>query len=140
MLTRYFALVAGLVYLLVGIIGFFPAALQPPPPGAPELTVDNLYGYLFGIFPVNVLHSLVHLALGIWGVVAYRSFPGARTYARGLAWIYGILAIIGVFPALSTLFGLVPLFGHVIWLHAITALLAAYIGYMTPDPERMGPR
>jgi hypothetical protein len=64
MATRYFALVGGIVYALVGIIGFFPAALLPPPPGAPELTVDTLYGYLLGLFPVNVLHSLVHLAPG----------------------------------------------------------------------------
>jgi hypothetical protein len=136
MAVRYFALVGGIIYALVGIAGLFPAALQPPPPGAPVLTVDTLYGYLLGLFPVNVLHSLVHLALGLWGIAAYRSFTGSRGYARGLAWIYGVLTVMGLIPMLNTTFGLIPLFGHDIWLHAGTALIAAYFGYMAPGPAR----
>ena len=36
---------------------------------------------IFGLFPVNLLHNLVHLAFGIWGVAA-RKFSSARTYCR----------------------------------------------------------
>jgi hypothetical protein len=35
----------------------------------------------------------------------------------------------GLIPGLSTLFGLVPLFGHDVWLHALTAIIAAWFGY-----------
>ena len=35
----------------------------------------------------------------------------------------------GLIPVLNTTFGLVPLFGHDVWLHAGTAALAAYFGF-----------
>jgi hypothetical protein len=35
----------------------------------------------------------------------------------------------GLIPALSTMFGLMPIFGHTVWLHAATAAAAAYFGY-----------
>lgn len=132
MQTRYFALIAGLVYVLVGIAGFAPAFRTAPEAAAPALAVETGYGRLFGLFPINVVHNLVHLAIGIWGLAAYASFPAARVFARGLAWIFGALTVMGFIPGLNTLFGLAPLFGHNIWLHAGTALVAAYFGYRTP--------
>jgi hypothetical protein len=87
---------------------------------------------LLGLFPVNILHTLVHLLLGIWGIIAYRSFSGSRVYAKSLAVVYGLLAIMGLIPGLNTTFGLIPLFSHDIWLHALTALAAAYFGFVAP--------
>lgn len=127
--TRYFALIAGILYGLIGIAGFVPGFVQPPPEGSPSLAVGAGYGYLFGLFPINVLHNLVHLGLGVWGLAAYGSFSAARIYARALAIIFGVLTVMGLLPVLSTIFGLVPLFGHDIWLHALTALVAAYFGW-----------
>ena len=128
MLVRRFALVAGLVYLAVGLLGFVPGLVQPP--HAPrELIVEGGYGRLLGIFPVNHVHNLVHLLIGAWGVVAYRSFGAARIFSKGLAGLYGVLAVLGLIPATETLFGLAPLYGHDVWLHAGTALLAAYFGF-----------
>lgn len=134
MATRYFALIFGIIYALVGILGFIPAAIEAPPAHAPQhIAVDSLYGYLLGLFPVNIVHSLIHLAVGIWGIYAYRSFVNSRTYARALAIIFGVLAVMGLIPLLSTTFGLAPLFGHDVWLHAITALVAAYFGWVAAE-------
>jgi hypothetical protein len=132
MTTRTFALIFGIVYLGVGILGFLPGITSPPPADAPQLAVHTGYGYLLGLFPINLLHNLVHLALGAWGIVAYSSFPAARTYARGLTIIYGLLALMGLFPGLNTVFGLVPIFSHDVWLHGLTALVALYFGWMAP--------
>ena len=132
MRTRYFALVLGIIYLLVGVVGFVPAALSPmgaAPAEGSALAVDAFSGRLLGLFPVNVLHSLVHLLIGIWGVVAYNNFDRARVFARGLAVIYSVLAVMGLIPRLDTVFGLVPLYGHDVWLHALTAIVAAYFGW-----------
>ena len=128
MKTRDFAMIAGVVYIVVGVLGFVPPLLTRPA-GAPPLVVDEAYGYLFGLFPVNVLHSLVHLAIGVWGVIAARAWATARTFAISLAVIYGVLTILGLIPRLNTLFGYVPLFGHDVWLHAVTAIVAAYFGF-----------
>jgi Domain of unknown function (DUF4383) len=132
--TRYFSLVIGIVYLLVGIVGFIPSALSPaglvaPPGSEPGLAVTALHGRLFGLFPVNLLHDVVYVLIGVWGIVAYSGVDRARVFARGLAILYAALAVMGVIPGLDTLFGLVPLHGHDVWLHAGTAAVAAYFGW-----------
>jgi len=132
MTTPRFALVLGIVYAIVGVAGFLPAALTTPPPGAPPVQVDAGYGYLFGLFPVNILHTLVHLAVGLWGIVASRRVGASRTFAASVAVIFGVLTVMGLIPGLNTTFGLIPLFGHDIWLHALTALAAAYFGFGRP--------
>jgi hypothetical protein len=135
MTVQTFALGIAILYILVGLLGFVPAALSPAPSGSPSLAVAAGYGYLLSLFPVNVLHNLVHLGIGLWGISAYRSVTSAGRFARGLAWFYGGLAVMGLVPVLNTTFGLIPIFGHDIWLHALTATIAAYYGW---GAERRG--
>lgn len=127
--TRLFAMLLGIVYLLVGIAGFVPPFLAAPPPDAPQLAIGAGHGLLFGLFPVNAVHSIIHLVVGIYGIVASRDFDAARTFVRGLAIVFGVLTVMGLFPVLDTTFGLAPLHGHDIWLHAITAVAGAYFGW-----------
>ena len=54
------------------------------------------YGDLLGLFPVNMLHNLVHILFGIWGLLAYRSLAGSKTYFRSVAILYAILTILGI--------------------------------------------
>ena len=60
----------GVVFVVVGILGF-----------VPPLTPN---GNLLGLFPVNAVHNLVHVALGVWGLAAGGTFSGALFYLRGL--------------------------------------------------------
>ena len=129
MAIRYFALVYGIVFLIVGVAGFVPAFVTPYGPGHPELAIEAGAGELFGMFPVNVLHNLVHIAFGVWGIVAYRNAAGALGYARAVAIIYAIFMIMGLLPGLMTVFGLVPLHSHDVWLHLLLAVVAAYFGW-----------
>ncbi|WP_348248197.1 DUF4383 domain-containing protein [Leptolyngbya sp. GB1-A1] len=126
--STIFRFISGIVYVLVGILGFIPGMVATPG-AAPQLAVNAGYGYLMGLFPINVLHNIVHLAVGFWGLLSYRRYSSARTYCRGLAIFYGLLTIMGFLPVLNTTFGLIPIFGHDIWLHAVTALIAAYFGF-----------
>lgn len=131
--TRTFALVFGIVFLLVGAAGFLPGVTLMPPYSHPDVHIDKLFGYEFGLFPVNVLHSLVHLLFGVWGLFVYRSLAGAKLYAKSVAIIYAVLTVMGLIPALDTTFGLIPLFGHDVWLHALLAGVAAYFGFIHRD-------
>ena len=131
-MTRTFALIFGIIYVIAGISGFIPA-LTPHTPDMPPLSVEMSHGRALGLFPVNILHNFVHIAIGIWGILGSRSLSGARLFWRGLAIFYGLLAILGIIPATNTMFGLVPLYGHDIWLHAGTALIAAYFGFVARD-------
>ena len=134
MSTRYFSLVLGIIFLLVGIAGFVPGLLQTPEPAA-DVEVTQSFGRLMGLFPVNALHNLVHIIFGIWGIAAYRSYTGARGYSKAVAIIYAVLAVMGIIPGLNTTFGLIPLYGHDIWLHAVIAIAAAYFGFVASDRE-----
>jgi hypothetical protein len=133
MMTRRFALVVGIIYLVIGIAGFIPGLVQGQ--DYPDLAVDAGSGALLGLFPVNVVHHLVHLLVGVLGIAAYRAFDTARLYARGLAIVFGVLAVMGLISAanLHTMFGLTPLFSHDVWLHAGTAIIAAYFGWGPVD-------
>jgi hypothetical protein len=129
-------MIFGIVFLIVGIGGFI-APLTPM--GGMNMDADSqvkmttLFGYELKLFPVNVLHDIVHLLFGIWGLLAARSLGGARTYFRGVAIIYALLTIMGFIPMLRTTFGLIPLYGNDIWLHAVLAIVAAYFGWMNRD-------
>lgn len=129
MTSRSFARVIGFVFLAVGVLGFVPGLKTPPPLSAPNLAVEGGYGLLLGLFPVNWIHNLVHLGIGFVGLTSSRSMIDARKFARGLTLFYGGLAVMGVIPGLNSTFGLIPLFGHDIWLHAVTAAVAAYFGF-----------
>jgi hypothetical protein len=134
MKTSTFALIFGLAYLAAGLLGLVPLMLTPPPADAPPTTFTLLYGYLFGLFPVNLLGTLVHIVIGAWGLSAWAGRSSSITYARGLAVLFGALAIMGMMPMLNTTFGMMPLHSHDIWLHAVSAVVAGYFGwYHAPD-------
>jgi len=133
MSIRAFASVAGILYLAAGILGFMPGITSAPPVDAPPLTVEHSYGYLLGLFPVNVLHNLLHIGIGVWGLLMASSVATARTFAMSIAAIYGLLTVMGVLPQTHTFFGFMPLFGHDIWLHAVTAFVAGYFGLFAAD-------
>lgn len=135
---RYSALFIGLLYLALGALGFVPVLHEPWPPDSPALRVQNASGYLLGLFPTNLLLSAIHVAVGLWGLVGYASVGRARIFARAVAIVFGLLMILGLIPQLKTMFGLVPIFGSNIVLHALTALVGAYFGWSTPTTERDG--
>mgnify|MGYP004479256199 CR=1 FL=1 len=138
MAARYFALISGVLFIALGIFGFIPGMVATPGTAGPALVVNAGYGYLLKLFPINVLHNIVHLAVGAWGLASHRSYIRSRSYARGLAIFYGILTVMGLLPApLYTIGGLIPLFGHDVWLHALTALIAAYFGFSRPNPATL---
>ena len=132
MKTTTFALALGVAYLLAGLMGLVPLCLVPPPPDAPPTNFTLLYGYLLGLFPVNLLHSVFHIVIGAWGISAWSGRSNAIRFCRDVAILYGALAVIGMFPHLNTVLGALPIHGHDVWLHGITAAAAAYFGWREP--------
>ena len=115
------AQIFGIVFLLVAIVGFVATGvsnMEADPARAP---------HMLGLFPVNVLHNVVHLLFGIWGLVASRTFGGARSYARIAGVLYLVLAAAGYLSPNG--FGLVPLGGNDIWLHALLGFVLAAVGF-----------
>jgi hypothetical protein len=129
-LAEQFALLIGISFLLAGVGGFFPFVNTTAPLDAPELVVPMNYGFLLGLFPINILHNTFHLTLSLAGFLAYRNSNAAILFSRFLAIVLGALTIMGLIPALQTLGGFMPVFGHAIWLHGLEALIAAYLGFI----------
>ncbi len=128
------AAVFGVVFLLAGIGGFLAA---PPPPDAPPLTVEHGHGLALGLFPVNTPHNVVHLLFGVLGLAAaWGAIMSARVYFQLVAVAYGLLTVLGLIPATQTTFGLVPIWGADVWLHALLAAVAAYFGFLAPAAVR----
>lgn len=124
MKTRYFALILGLAFLAIGILGFIPT-MRTVEPDMPAIDQSQHYGLLFGLFAVNWVTNALHLLFGIWGVLAYYSFGAARVYAAVVAVVFAILTVMGFFVGFRILFGTAPLYGNDVWLHAIIAVVAA---------------
>ena len=75
---------------------------------------------------VSVPDSVILLAMGAWGVAAWRHWTNPRVFSGTLAILFAALALMGFVPALSALAGMKPLQGIDIWLYGGTALVAAY--------------
>lgn len=124
------AMIFGVVFLLVGIAGLFVH-------NGTGMDADmETTGRVLGLFPVNLLHNLVHIAFGVWGLAAARSHAASRGYGRAGAIIYLLLAALAFVD--PTMFGLVPIGGNDIWLHVVLALGLAYIGFGTAETVRAG--
>lgn len=135
MYTRYFALLIGISFLIAGVGAFLPLVTASVPHDAPHLEVGSSYRMWLGIFPVNLIHNLVHLSLGILGVAAYRDYKSSRLYARGLAVLLALFTVLGIVKGDG--FGIIPLFGHDIWLHGLEAAAAGYLGFFVKEPQRI---
>jgi Domain of unknown function (DUF4383) len=80
----------GAIYLLVGIVGFFITGFD----NFFEHTDETLI-----VFDINPAHNVVHILIGVAGLLLSRTLAGARTYGwllavgYGAAFIYGVLAV-----------------------------------------------
>ena len=108
------AQIFGVIFLIIGIAGFFFS-----------MSMDE--ALLLGLFPINVAHNIVHLLFGLWGLAAARSFAGAKSYAQITGVLYLVLAVLGFVD--PTGFGLIPIGGNDIWLHAAIGLVLSYVGF-----------
>ena len=131
--TKRFALIWGILFLVITASGVIPGLWQPAGPEHPDLAVESMHGDALGLFPVNLVHNIIHALFGVWGILAARNWDSAKTYAKVVAIAYGLFAIMGLIPGLDTTFGFVPLHGNDVWLHVLLAVPAAYFGFMHRD-------
>jgi Domain of unknown function (DUF4383) len=89
------ALVVGVVFLLVGVVGFIPGITTNY--GDMSFAGHHSGAMLLGVFQVSALHNIVHLLFGIAGLALARTVAGARNFliyggaVYALLWLYGVL-------------------------------------------------
>lgn len=122
------AMFFGWVFILVAALGFLASggSMASDPGTAPRA---------LGLFPVNVLHNLVHLVFGIWGLAAATSWRAAVTFTRTSGIIYLLLVPLAFVS--PTTFGLMPIGAHDVWLHLVLGLGLVYFGFSARRPEEL---
>jgi Domain of unknown function (DUF4383) len=101
------ALAVGIVFLLVGVLGFIPGITSNYE--QLEFASADSEALLLGLFQVSILHNIVHLLFGVLGVVMARSVSGARTYLVFGGVVYLVLFLYGLLVGQNSAANFVPL-------------------------------
>jgi len=88
------AAVVGVVFLLVGVLGFVPGITTHY--GDLSFAGHRSGAKLLGIFQVSILHNLVHLLFGVVGLALAKTIDGARNFLVGGGVVYLALWVLGV--------------------------------------------
>ena len=123
------AAVVSVVFVLVGILGFIPGAIDYD---ALQLAGTQSDALLLGIFQVSVLHNIVHLLFGVVGLAMSRTAAAARTFLIGGGLIYVVLWLYGLFIDLDSAANFVPLNTADNWLHLALAAGMILLGVVLP--------
>jgi hypothetical protein len=128
--NRLLGLVLGIVYLLVGVFGFF-------------LTSDTGFAATAGpklidLFEVNPLHNLVHLAVGILLVVtALIGIRPARVTNMTLGAVYLLVGVVGLLLASpDNSLNILAINGADNVLNFATAVVLLCVGFGADKPVR----
>lgn len=125
--TRLYATVAGVALVLLGLFGLLESA---------EFDLPELYGELLGFYAVNGWANVLHIAVGLAGLVMARRLSRPFALFAGILFtglgIWGILA-----PNSELLFSKLPaerpvnLFNLILGFSALACLLAGYWNRLT---------
>jgi hypothetical protein len=120
MTAKTAALVIGIVFIAVGILGFIPNPLVSPT----------------GLFAVDTMHNLVHLISGIVLLAGAYGF-GASLALKIVGIVYAIVAVLGFFVVGEggMMLGLIHVNEADKWLHVALAIVILIAGFALPDDE-----
>lgn len=113
-LTRKLAVLFGIAFVGVGILGFVPMFV----------TTDGL---LLGIFKIDSMHNMVHLASGVVALLASTNFNFARLYFQVFGVVYGLVGVWGLIT--GNVMGMeMNMADHL--LHLGIAAISLYVGFV----------
>lgn len=120
-MLKQLAVVFGIVFVLVGVLGFVPG-----------VTPD---GHLLGIFHVNALHNVVHLLSGVIALgVGFAGTEASKRYFQIFGVVYGLVALLGFLFGDAPILGLVANNAPDTGLHLVIAAAALYLGFTSAEP------
>ncbi|MGW5049672.1 DUF4383 domain-containing protein [Actinokineospora sp. NPDC004072] len=128
------AAAVGVVFLLVGILGFIPGVTTHY--DEMRFAGHESGALLLGLFQVSILHNLVHLLFGVAGLAMARTLSGARAFLIGGGIIYLLLWLYGLFIGHDSAANFVPLNSADNWLHLLLGVGMIALGALVASPRR----
>jgi hypothetical protein len=118
--AQYLALTIGVLFVGVGLAGFGVTGF--------EGFADPDGDLLLGVFEVNPLHNVVHVAIGAAGIALWKPLRRARAYGWVLVVGYGATFVYGLFVAGSDHpLNVLAINDADNWLHVTSALLGLVV-------------
>lgn len=129
--TQKASLIAGIVFLVVGIAGFIPGLTTDY--GDLGFAGNGSRAMLLGIFQVSVLHNIVHLLFGVAGLVFAAWRLGSRDYLVIGGVVYAVIWAYGLFFGGDQPADFVPVNSADNVLHLILAVVMIGLGvFLSP--------
>ncbi len=132
--VRRAAATVGVVFLLVGLLGFVPGITTGF--GDLRFAGHGSGAKLLGVFQVSVLHNAVHLAFGLAGLALSRTWDGARTFLIGGGAIYLVLWLYGLVVDHGSGANFIPVNDADNWLHLVLGAGMIALGVLTTRDRR----
>ena len=115
-MLRIFAIAMSFAFIIFGVLGFMPDYVRE--------------SRLFGIFDITIAHNILHLGIGLLGLLsALNGTKSARYFFIGLGIAYGIVALVGLYHNSMALLRFIAANGANTWLSAIVAALSLYFAF-----------
>jgi hypothetical protein len=122
-MVKTLAILFGLIFLVVGILGFVPAATHEV----------NGMPMLLGVFHVNTAHNIVHLASGAVFLLCGMAGAGpSRAFFKIFGIVYALVAVLGFYYGDAPLLGVISSSMNNTWLHVGLAAAMLLIGFGAP--------
>ena len=118
------AALVGVVFLLVGILGFVPGITTHY--GDLSFAGHDSGAQLLGIFQVSILHNIVHLLFGVVGLALAKTPEGGRSFLLGGGAVYLVLWVIGLIGAGDW----IPVDTADNWLHFVLGVGMIAVGFV----------
>ena len=122
------SLVFGALYVLLGLVGFSPMAMEQAPGQFGEVNPS----LLFGVLAVNTTSNVIHLALGALMLWAGVSRPQWDVLTKVIAAVLLVLVLAGFISQLADAFA-INLPGTIV--HLISTLVFGYFAAKVPDDD-----
>jgi hypothetical protein len=127
-LVSLFAAAVGIVFLLVGILGFIPGITTDY--DQMQFAGHESQAMLFGVFQVSIFHNIVHLLFGVAGLAMARTVRLSMIYLVGGGIVYLVLWVYGLIVDEGSTANFIPLNDADDWLHLLLGVGMIALGFI----------
>jgi hypothetical protein len=126
--VQWAAIAVGLLFLLVGVLGFIPGVTTHY--DMMSFAGHHSQALLLGLFNVSALHNIVHLLFGVLGLALSLTFNGSRVFLIAGGVVYAVLWLYGLLIDRDTAVNFVPVNTADNWLHLVLAAGMLLLGIL----------